>query len=113
MSISDIKNMEIKNYQLIMLLIVSLNFLKKGNIFILFSFSFLLLLIAYRFQNYIGGGDIKVFILLSIIFKMRIILIMFLSSLIALMYCFLLKKKKVPFIPFIFISTIICLILNL
>jgi len=74
------------------------------------SYIFLILfLFTYRFyQQYIGGADILIFILLctrySLLFVFRIV---FLSSLIALVHALLLKKKSVRFIPYIFVSFII------
>ncbi len=111
MSISDIKNMEIKNYQILILFNVSLLFIEKENIFFIFSFCLILFLIGMIFQKYIGGGDIKVFILLTIIFKINIIYIFLFSSFFALIYCIFNSKKKVPFIPFILLSTLITIIL--
>ncbi len=111
MSISDIKSMEIKNYQIFILFGTSLLFIEKENIFFIFSFCLILFLLGMIFQKYIGGGDIKVFIILTIIFKQNILFVFLFSSSLALLYCIFNKKKKVPFIPFILISTLITIIL--
>ncbi len=111
MSISDIKNFEIKNNQLLFLLLISLTFIKKENILFVFSFCLLLFVIGIFSQKYIGGGDIKIFILLTIIFDVNIIYIFLFSSSSALIYCYCFNKKKVPFVPFILLSTIFTILI--
>ena len=61
----------------------------------------------------IGGADLKVIIMLSLIYGQKIFLIIFLSSTIGILYVLIKREnEEVPFIPFLTIGVILCQILT-
>ncbi len=108
---------------IIALLILSVQDIKYGEIhyrylLMMVGFSYpsayiilVLTLIFYKYlEDYIGGADLLIFCLLisrySYIFTYRIL---FVSSLLALIYCLIFKKQRLKFIPFIFLAFLVCL----
>lgn len=110
LSIQDLKNKFVSLYSILLLLLstilISFN-IKK--IFIVMIIYFLLFYLNNKL-NFIGMADIDVLIICALIFNInQLIYIVFLSSSICLIYFVLFerKNKPIPFIPFIFIGTVI------
>lgn len=100
LSIQDLKYGEI-HYRYLLLIV---GFSYKSAYIIL-----LLILLLYKYvQDYIGGADLLIFILLISKYGYYTTnLIVLISSICALFYSLLRRKKKIRFIPFILFATII------
>ncbi len=100
LSIQDLKYGEI-HYRYLLLIV---GFSYKSAYIIL-----VLILLLYKYvQDYIGGADLLIFVLLISKYGYYTTnLIVLVSSISALFYSLLRRKKKIRFIPFIFIATII------
>ncbi len=114
MSYEDIKYMEIKNKNLIYLLVIDIlvninNFTNIGSLeYILFIVALISLIAIFPLINkYIGGADIKLFLLLVPLIGKKIIVLILISSLLGLIYSVVNKKQMIPFIPFITIALLI------
>jgi Flp pilus assembly protein protease CpaA len=66
--------------------------------------------LVFIFTNGIGGGDIKLFVLLSLTVGFYTPFIMILSFLLAGIYGYILKKKEIRLAPFITVSFLIILL---
>lgn len=100
MSVQDIKHGEIHYRYLLLIVDFSYPIAYLG---IIMTFIF------YKYiDQYIGGADILISLLLmsryGLFYVSNLLLI---SSILALVYCLIFKVKKIKFIPFMFISFII------
>lgn len=103
MSYKDIKTYEVPLHSQVLLAICSLIF-SDLTVQSMESFSilFILFMVLLLLRNdMIGGADIKILLILSIVFKFQIYEIMLISSLTAGVYAVISKRRKIPFIPFI------------
>ena len=115
MSVYDIKTYTVKDSHLIILstlIIINLKTymnLEKIVISFLFSISvFLILYILYIvFKDKIGGGDVKLISILTLLYTFNIIYILFISSVLGIAYIIIFKNKKIPYIPFLISATIV------
>lgn len=121
-SITDLHRMLIPSSMLlglaIPLLILRLIYLPSYEItsyFLVISLSVLIVLILSSWLNKLGGGDVKLFLLLMILFGIELLLfILLFSSLFTLVFAFIFIKKrrlavesKIPFAPFISLATLL------
>ncbi|WP_157945020.1 prepilin peptidase [Apilactobacillus quenuiae] len=112
LSVQDFKNKFVSLYSIIILLAASLLI----HFSIINLFTVLLIYVFIHLLNkkfhFIGMADIDVLSICALAFNVnQLIYIMFLSSSICLIYFVLIKRKSktIPFIPFIFIGTVISL----
>lgn len=73
---------------------------------------FVVICCVYTKINLIGGADIKILLILMAFFGNMFPYILFFSTLLALLFIFIKKCKRIPFVPFICIGEILCLILK-
>ena len=107
--LSDMYTGEVYSIPLYSLIFVSLvNFYKMPSYI---SLIFMILIYIYRktpkMQFYFGEGDLWILLSLSMMYSHLVFYILFYSSLIALLYALILRKKEVYFIPFIYIALFI------
>lgn len=111
MSYEDIQKLEIKDNSIYMLLAVDMIILLSSfsnNFLIVYILIVILTILMYPlFSKYIGGGDIKVLLLLFPIIKEDILPLILVSSLLGLVFSILQKSKIIPFIPFITVGFIL------
>lgn len=107
MSLYDVKELKVKNIHLVLLTVPSLILLDIFKIKFIIIFSIILYIIGISFKEYIGGGDIKTYIILTFAFDFYIMYVLLYSSFLGMIYIKLFKKEKIAFIPFIFIASII------
>lgn len=89
--------------------------------FVVLSTCVFVVLIVSSFLKKLGGGDVKLFLLLMLLFGIELLLfILLLSSLFTLMVAFVLIKKqrlgingKIPFAPFISFATLLVYFLTI
>lgn len=119
MTITDLKVFEIKNSDQLLLLIFSMTIiiLQQNYITLLIVISiFILLELLLRFKpmilTKIGGGDLKVLLMITLSFGQLITYILLIASSTAIVFSLLFKKNKIPFIPFITLGVIVCQILS-
>ncbi|TPR18706.1 prepilin peptidase [Apilactobacillus timberlakei] len=110
LSVQDFKNKFVSLYSILLLLLstllISFNIKKVFIVMVIYLFIFCF---NNKF-NFIGMADIDVLSICSLIFNInQLIYITLLSSSTCLIYFFLIKRKTktIPFIPFIFIGTLI------
>lgn len=73
-------------------------------VFIIFIIKF------YRFiENSIGGADLLIFALLFSRYGIAINLILIYSCIIGIIYCLIKQERRIKFIPFILVATLIYL----
>lgn len=112
MSIEDIKTMTVKVKNLYILFsvevfILIVKYINQNsiieNIKVFIITTVIGVILYYLFKGEIGGGDIKLLIILSLFFQKNIINIIFYASLLGIVYSIIIKnkKRKIPFIPFI------------
>ncbi|MDR1782406.1 MAG: hypothetical protein LBR40_05370 [Bacilli bacterium] len=105
MSIQDYKTKEVSN-----LLFIPFLFYIKINLIIIVLISTFLLFYKY-IERYIGGADIKLFIVFIGIFSLEIVINwLFISSLIALIYLIIKRQKEIRFFPCMFLSYILVIL---
>lgn len=76
----------------------------------------LILLIVFivlnKYISKIGGADIKILLILLAYFKSSLTIVIFIASLVGLIYMGILRKNKIAFVPCILTGVISCLVLN-
>lgn len=89
-------------------LIINFLIYKNFQLYILFGITFsIILILAYIFYfKKIGGGDIKVLMILSFFYNENIFLIILIACLSAMLFLIITKIKIIPFIPFITLGVI-------
>lgn len=55
-------------------------------------------------EKYIGGGDLKLISILFIGAGMQIIVILFIATMLGLIYGLIRQSKKIPFVPFLWLG---------
>lgn len=106
MAIEDIRTMQVSNvYQIVLLGWILLSGQASIGLLLLSALIYgSYLLINKKFETKIGGADIKLFCILLLLGIKIVILIAFWSSLFGLIYSLVTHKKKIPFVPFIWIG---------
>lgn len=104
MSIQDVKKLEITTLSQIILLLACLLNITTIKYFIVLLIIFWI--INHLFKEKIGGADLKVFLMLSLVYGEAILYIIMISTIVAIPICII--YQKIPFIPFITIG-VICL----
>ena len=76
----------------------------------------LILLIVFivldKYISKIGGADIKILLILLAYFKSSLTIVIFIASLVGLIYMAVIRKNKIAFVPCILTGVISCLVLN-
>ncbi len=88
---------------LLIVIIIDINFSYQMIIYPLLIF-FIFALLNINKKNQIGGGDIKVLIILSIEYQFAIFYIIAVSTISAILFSLVNQENKVPFIPFLTIG---------
>ncbi|MFV0288926.1 MAG: prepilin peptidase [Mycoplasmatales bacterium] len=114
MSYEDLKNLEIKTNNLLIFIIIDIVYnlnnlsIKLLNQCLLIIILLIILINIFPIINhYIGGADIKIFLLLIPIIGNEVISLILISSFLGLLYSIIKQQKKIPFIPFINLGLII------
>lgn len=107
--LSDMYTGEVYSIPLYSLIFISLiNFYKMPSYI---SLIFMILIYIYKktpkMQFYFGEGDLWILLSLSMMYSNLVFYTLFYSSVIALLYALILRKKEVYFIPFIYIALFI------
>lgn len=108
MSRDDMKSYQIKQKDLILFLLLgiiqTMIFVPNPLSRIVFAifFFFFWHLIWLKNSNKIGGGDIKIFGILALLFGEKVLLIIIFASLSAIFHSKLFRINKVPFVPFLY-----------
>lgn len=104
-SVADLKKGEIEFYWLLPM--IGIRFLEA------YFFLFLFILFYSKIEDYIGGADVIIFLLLYSNYGRETILLMIsISSLLGISYMILFKKRKMRFIPCILISFLSFLVIR-
>lgn len=107
--LTDMYTGEVYNVPLYLLVGISLIRFYENPTYI--SFLFMIFIYVYRktpkIQFYFGEGDLWILLSLSMMYSHLVFYILFYSSLIALLYALVLKRKEVYFIPFIYMGLFI------
>lgn len=106
MAIEDIRTMQVSNiYQIILLTWVLVS---EPMSIVLVGSSMLIyggyLLVREKVNLKIGGADIKLFCILLLLGVKVLVMIAFWASLSGLIYSLVTSKKKIPFVPFIWLG---------
>lgn len=118
-SVIDLKKGKIHNYSVLFIFLYALCFWKDKHIenalLIISIFFFTILIFKYilhkDFYDYLGGGDIKLFCVLSFFLNLNQILYMFLfSGLTSSIFMYFMNIRSVPFGPFITIGFLLALL---
>lgn len=76
----------------------------------------LILLIVFivldKYISKIGGADIKILLILLAYFKSSLTIVIFIASLVGLIYMAVIRKNKIAFVPCILTGVISCLVSN-
>lgn len=76
----------------------------------------LILLIVFivldKYISKIGGADIKILLILLAYFESSLTIVIFIASLVGLIYMAVIRKNKIAFVPCILTGVICCLVLN-
>ncbi len=76
----------------------------------------LILLIVFivldKYISKIGGADIKILLILLAYFESSLTIVIFIASLVGLIYMAVIRKNKIAFVPCILTGVISCLVLN-
>lgn len=116
LALYDIKYHKVKNKALLCFLPWSCLAMIQTPISSILGFScavILLLVTAIIGKEGIGGGDIKLIALLGMIFGLYgILFILILASILALLLSFLIKEKRIPFVPFLSIACSMLFVLS-
>lgn len=116
LALYDIKYHKVKNKALFCFLPWSCLAMIQTPISSILGFScavILLLVTAIIGKEGIGGGDIKLIALLGMIFGLYgILFILILASILALLLSFLIKEKRIPFVPFLSIACSMLFVLS-
>lgn len=115
LSLCDIKYYEIPDYYIVLGLIyyfINNGFTNFISSFLIALFVLLISLLMNKIykKECLGGGDIKLLLLVNLYLKGILgVYNLFISCLLALIFILIFKKDKIYFGPFISVSTIICL----
>ncbi len=101
MSYLDIKYMKINNISLVFLFVLTLSNTSISNIIFMFVILILILLLERLISGKVGGGDLKVILILSLVLGYRIFLVLIIASFCGIIFTLISNKKYIPFIPFI------------
>lgn len=107
--LTDMHTGEVYNFPLYLLVFISFIRFYENPSYI--SLIFMIFIYIYKktpkMQFYFGEGDLWILLSLSMMYRSLVFYILFYSSLIALLYALVLKRKEVYFIPFIYIGLFI------
>lgn len=107
MSLEDLYHMEVSDILQLCLLLFIIITTKPSLVNIIVALAFLGIYIIYErnCESKIGGADVKILCSLYILGGIEMIIrIMFIASLFGIVFSVLLNKKKIPFVPFIWIG---------
>lgn len=110
LSLSDIFYLRVPNVLLLVFtpLLIYLSPLTWQGMGLGFAVSFFVLFLTFSLSKGMGMGDVKLFLVLGLVLGYQAnLLIMGLASFLATGYFLVSRKQKLPFVPFIFIATVL------
>lgn len=112
LALRDNKTREVKDLHLIPFLLVALLFaFLTSNLFLtLLSVGLMLLVCLALFQLGMGGGDLKIMLILAIMLNIKAFYILAIAGIVYLLFN-LKKKETKAFVPYIFLAYAIVLVL--
>lgn len=101
--------MEVKNWSVFLLLITQVLLFSVSIISVIISATFYLVSkIAFnKIKNYIGGADLKIFSILFLTIPYETLYVILFASLFGIVGSLILRKRAIPFIPYIFLAYVV------